>query len=258
MKKNDIPDILYEKMLLNEIDDDERKILEKDKDLDKRLAELKKSNEQILKEYPPDETVNSIMEKYQAQKSKMTNIYRFTALPVAACLVVLLAVGIYLQIFKLGFASNGLTNPSIRLKGLKPTLFIYQKKDDGVELLKNGSSVRENDSLQLSYVSAGKKYGCIFSLDGNHVITLHYPEKHGNSLELAEKGEVLLDYSYKLDGAPFFERFFFITSDNKFYTQFLVEKLKTQTENPGKDEVIDLELSEEFDIFSILLKKSSE
>ena len=142
----------------------------------------------------------------------------------------------------------------------KPTLFIYKKTETEVELLKNESFAKENDSLQLSYISGNKKFGCIVSIDGNSIITLHFPGKHGKSPKLKEKGEELLDYSYKLDDAPLFEQFFFITSDTEFSTEYLLEKLNDYRNLPetfGKDNKFDLDLGKEFEIYSILLKKTS-
>jgi hypothetical protein len=47
----------------------------------------------------------------------------------------------------------------------------------------------------------------------------HYPEYDGIAAMLLPRGETSLDFAYKLDNAPRFERFFFLTGNAPFSTQ---------------------------------------
>jgi hypothetical protein len=83
--------------------------------------------------------------------------------------------------------------------------------------LKNGDKAYENDVIQITYLSAGNEYGFIFSFDGNGNITRHFPEDSWQAQKLSTvKQEVPLDFSYKLDDAPDYECFVFVSSKEKF------------------------------------------
>ena len=59
----------------------------------------------------------------------------------------------------------------------------------------------------------------IFSIDGGGVVTIHLPtdgRESGSAAELETGGEVRLPFSYELDAAPRFERFFFVAADEPF------------------------------------------
>ena len=45
---------------------------------------------------------------------------------------------------------------------------------------------------------------------------MHFPTYSGVAAELDNNGAILLPYSYELDDAPDFERFFFITGGSSF------------------------------------------
>ena len=81
--------------------------------------------------------------------------------------------------------------------------------------MENFDEVKENDEIQVRYSVPEKCFGILFSMDGNGNLTQHM----GN----AEKAIALLPgkmnslpFAYKLDNAPHFEKFFFVTSKNEF------------------------------------------
>lgn len=118
-------------------------------------------------------------------------------------------------VFLVGFF---LFTPHTRIKGNPhtPALVIYQKTPSGVIKLREEHTNLQNDVLQIAYVSAGKPYGMIFSIDGNGTVTRHLPTRKFEPVKLKTKGEHVLAQAYQLDDAPKIERFFFLCSDAPF------------------------------------------
>jgi hypothetical protein len=116
--------------------------------------------------------------------------------------------------------NNSITkDDTVRIKGHHPHLVIYRNLGNGFERLHDRATVSPGDQLQIGYVAADKKFGCIFSVDGNGIITLHYPSGDSSAMpemRLESSGEHLLTSSFELDSAPRFERFFFVTSERPF------------------------------------------
>jgi hypothetical protein len=54
----------------------------------------------------------------------------------------------------------------------------------------------------------------VFSVDGRGSVVLHYPSNASDSTALSPGGAHALPFSYELDDAPGFERFFLVWSDN--------------------------------------------
>jgi hypothetical protein len=102
-----------------------------------------------------------------------------------------------------------------RLKGSAPALFLYRKTGAGAEPLASGSLARSGDLIQVQYDGAGRKYGAIFSLDGQNHVTWHLP---GNGLQAAllASGKTPLSSAFELDEAPGREDFHFLASDQPF------------------------------------------
>jgi hypothetical protein len=112
-----------------------------------------------------------------------------------------------------------------RTKGLEPRLLIHRQRRGEPEPLADSVQARPGDVLQLSYVSAGKRYGAVLSIDGRGAVTLHSPDVSTGSLEL-KGGTVSLASAYELDDAPSFERFFFVTSEALFDVNALLESAR--------------------------------
>ncbi len=92
-------------------------------------------------------------------------------------------------------------------------LVVHRKSTTGVEVLATPALARAKDLLQLGYVSAGKRFGIILSVDGRGVVTLHSPVGHRGDSRLAPGGLTFVPQAFELDDAPDFERFFFVTAD---------------------------------------------
>ena len=116
-----------------------------------------------------------------------------------------------------------------RIKGLSPRMEVWKKSGDSaiprMEVWKksgdsaiqmvNMSEAHEGDEIQLRYSVPEKCYGLLFSMDGNGTLTMHMAE--GNKAIALEPGKMTtLPFAYKLDNAPKFEKFFFVTSREAF------------------------------------------
>jgi hypothetical protein len=118
-----------------------------------------------------------------------------------------------------------------RTKGLEPKLLLHRQTQGAPEPLADLSQARRGDVLQLGYVSSGKPYGAVLSIDGRGSVTLHYPETLTGSPEL-KGGTVSLPSAYELDDAPAFERFFFVTSDAPFDVNAVMESARALALSP--------------------------
>ena len=106
-------------------------------------------------------------------------------------------------------------NDGLRIKGLSARMEVWKKTGDSAEQMENLGEAREGDEIQLRYAVAEKCYGLLFSMDGNGTITMHMGD--GNKAIGLEPGKMTtLPFAYKLDNAPKFEKFFFLTSKNEF------------------------------------------
>lgn len=103
----------------------------------------------------------------------------------------------------------------LRIKGLSARMEVWKKTGDSAVQMENLGEAREGDEIQLRYAVSEKCYGLLFSMDGNGTITMHMGE--GNRAIGLEPGKMTtLPFAYKLDNAPKFEKFFFLTSKSEF------------------------------------------
>ena len=107
------------------------------------------------------------------------------------------------------------TPSDTRIKGLDARMEVWKKMPTGIVQLQDLDEVREGDEIQLRYAVPEKCFGILFSMDGNGALTLHMGNGE-KSVELAPGKMNSLPFAYKLDDAPYFEKFFFVTSPNEF------------------------------------------
>ena len=220
-----IPDILIEQAALGELPPQKIEELRRECDLDARIADLENSNRQILDRYTPQAMAAAINRRgsSNAPSSRIIQGVFRLALPLAAAAALFIAVG-------LPSIRNGQVVPDdagalgIRLKGMQPALKVYRQSGSSAEELKNRQEVQANDLLQVSYIAADAQYGVILSIDGSGSITLHYPDYPQGDQRLAAGGEFALPFSYQLDNAPRFERFYFISGAKEIPMNLLMEE----------------------------------
>jgi hypothetical protein len=142
-----------------------------------------------------------------------------------------------------------------RVKGASFGLQIYRQTPDGSELLTENETVTQGDRLQVGYVSRDFNYGMIASIDGNGNTTLHYPAEAWYSSKIETGEQIYLPYSYILDDAPSFERFYFFVS----HSPIDVNALLAFMENSQKKAMMgSLPAPGEIEYRSFLLKKENQ
>jgi hypothetical protein len=227
-----IPDFLIEQAALGELSDTELEALRSECDLEARIAVLEASNREILEAYSPAEMADRIRIRAQREEAAsagagesgtriVKGLFR-VALPLAAAAALFIAVGLPdLQDRQVPGSDAAF---GVRLKGLKPAMHIYRRSGDEVLRLEDRQQVRENDLLQISYIAAGSSYGVILSIDGRGTITLHHPDRPEGDQHLEPDGEYALPFSYQLDDAPDFERFYFISGSEEIPMKLVLDE----------------------------------
>jgi anti-sigma-K factor RskA len=223
-----IPDLKLERFLLGELNLDEtnriQRELESDETLRERVEELRRSNEEVLGRYPASWMASEIRRKMEAPTSfsrkttKRVSRLHFWPIPALSMAATVVAILLLSPPWEWRSGTGEQTVPSIdtRIKGLDPQILLLRKTETGSERLENGAKARENDLLLIQYEAAGRAFGVIFSIDGRGSVTRHFPLEGPKAIQLTQDGAVSLDFSYELDDAPRWEKFFFVTSDSTF------------------------------------------
>lgn len=212
-----IPQLLLEEINLGEKNAKDYYKKYGKEELENALAELRKSDQEILAAYPALNFKPAVVGV--GNGADKPNIYvrlnkaRPFFFAAAAVLVLALCAPVMLNSIK---GANG--SRSIRLKGSgQHQIRLYKQAGADAVLLKNGESAKENDLVQITYIPGSYNYGVIFSVDGNGNITRHFPDASWQAEKLQKTGEeVPLSFSYELDDAPKYECFIFVASKNPF------------------------------------------
>lgn len=222
------------------------------------LAEgVRESDQQILEKYPPQLMAAKIRDKIDKRgvaQFRTRDFIKSRGIALAAAAAILVLAGV-LPILIKGMETGAGDGNGIRVKGLEPGIFVYRKLDDGVERLMDGDLARENDLLQLSYIAAEMKYGMILSIDGRGAVTLHYPDQLDASSALNGSGEVALNFSYRLDDAPRFERFFFVAGSESLPADTVLNAARSLASSQNGGQIGGLVLPKKIVQSSITLMK---
>jgi len=262
-----IPDILLEQYILGELDPAKmaeiKTLSASDAELAARIAVLQASDEEILARYPARPMAAAIRQRAQMAKAEKRG-FSFTAMavPAAAVLVLVLTIAVW---------SSGVFNPPtegttansvktdgeiIYTKGLEAQLKVYRKNGGVSEKLAAGSAISAGDTLQVAYIAAQADFGMILSIDGRGAVTRHFPAgDNAPAIKLDHNGEQLLDYSYRLDDAPGFERFFFVTSAKPFEIATVMAAAQQLAASPQTARSAKLELPAGLEQRDLLLVK---
>ncbi|MFO0573093.1 MAG: hypothetical protein U1A78_03775 [Polyangia bacterium] len=216
------PELLLEKALLGELPAG----TELPAGSEARLEALRSDSAAILERHPPRRIAAEIERRLGGERQpdrQPVRMWQLAWAPAALALVLVVAFGLRTRApvgsdpaeQAGGPAGGAAGGDEVTLKGLAPELRVYRKdgRSEGhAERLRDGSAVRSGDVVQLSYLAAGQRAGLIVSIDGRGGTTLHHPATASEPALLARSGEVPLARAYKLDDAPRFERFFFVTA----------------------------------------------
>jgi hypothetical protein len=255
MKNKRVPDLLVEQLLLGELPEAKSRELLGDPDVRARLALLEHSNRDILEAYPAEVMARRIgwrLEKAAELRARPLFARLLPAIGLAGLLVV---AGLTVVVISTLSRRPDQAQEVTRVKGLKPHLAIYRQTSSGAEALSGNGSVQTGDILQIGYVAAARPFGAIVSIDGRGVVTLHFPPNASSPNRLAPDGEALLDYAYKLDDAPEFERFFLVTAERTFAVQAVLEAAQELAAQPRRARQGNLALPRGLEQLSLLLLK---
>jgi len=212
--------------------------------LAERVADLRRSNEQLLQRYPTRWMCRRIERKLRRSRGGAPPRWSAYRLWAAPALTAVLAVAAGTALLDRGTGSflpagdddpavpgrsapspGGGAVPAERVKGVgdEPRLMIFRKLAGGHELLEDGSLARRGDLVQIAYRSDGLAYGAIFSVDGRGAVTRHLPAAGEQAVPLAKRDT--LDFAYELDDAPKWERFYLVASERPFGLSAVREEL---------------------------------
>ncbi len=179
------------------------------------LEKLIQSDTEILSRYPANSQKEAVARKLALRAGRSHTSFFRMAGPLSAIAAALILA---LTVLPLSQRNSALQNTpdSIRMKGSGLSLQVFKKTGTQAELLTSNDQVRQDDVLQIRYRSDSDQWGVILSVDGNGNVFQHYPENGNLSAQLTVGEELALNYSYRLDNAPHFERFIFISSARQF------------------------------------------
>ena len=236
-----IPDWKLERFLTGDLPENEmnklRELEASDEVFANRVRMLREDNKAILNKLP-FETLAGKLDAVDAANLDAKNAPRFTLVKFAAAAVFVLAVALVaffaqsetvvaggnipggdvaqnapgVQQTQVALAE---TQSDTRIKGLDARMEVWKKTPAGIVQLNDLDEAREGDEIQLRYAVPEKCFGLLFSMDGNGALTLHMGNGE-KAVELAPGKMNSLPFAYKLDDAPYFEKFFFVTSSQEF------------------------------------------
>ena len=234
-----IPDWKLERFLTGDLPESEmneiRELEAKDAMLAQRVRMLREDNKAILNKLPFEALAGKLASSAETAQV-MRTASRFSIVKLASAAVLVLAVALVAffaqrETVVTGAenggdvaAANGAAQTQValaetpsdtRIKGLDARMEVWKKTPTGIVQLQDLDEVREGDEIQLRYAVPEKCFGILFSMDGNGALTLHMGDGE-KSVELAPGKMNSLPFAYKLDDAPYFEKFFFVTSPNEF------------------------------------------
>jgi anti-sigma-K factor RskA len=275
---NIINDFVLERYVLGELPGKRarkiKKWLKTDAQLREKVEEIKKSNQEILTQYPPGFVAPKIMsrhnnntrhEKEEITRPKPVLFKRILyASPAFAAALLIILVLFPLRKGDITSPTDHTQQDDILVKGMKeidmskPQLLVHRKRSDCIELLKNGARGKAGDLLQLAYIAAKQSHGVILSIDGNGNVTLHFPDKENDPTSLVQDKNILLPNAIELDNAPGFERFFFITSSVEINTAEILKKARTLAVNPDRAKKENMDLPGNVNQYSIIIIKGGQ
>lgn len=279
-----------ERLLLGELSEARAQALKsqlaQDPALQQRLNELKRSSEELLKSLPPRVFAQEVSRRRDAQarvqaaaqepSQKPTASHKPSHKPLWAAVfsttvTAALAGFVLLHAPESNLDSDGPNavkgahdplllsahgeNDVTRAKGLEPQLRIYRLEGDRITRLLDSAAVPSHARVQLSYLTPGKPYGVLLSIDGAGKVTLHQPTAATEEARLDPSGEHQLPFSYELDEAPAFERFFLVSADKPVAVTAVVAAAEKLAQNPQQAKASPLPLPAEIAQTSLLLEK---
>jgi len=235
-----IPDWKLERFLTGDLPEEEmnklRELEANDAVFANRVKMLREDNKAILSKLPFETLAANLGTVTETAGTAVKNAPRFTLVKFAAAAMFVFAVALVAffaqsetsvmnervgsDVASVGGSQNtqvalAENESDTRIKGLDARMEVWKKTPTGIVQLNDLDSVGEGDEIQLRYAVPEKCFGLLFSMDGNGALTLHMGDGV-KAVELAPGKMNSLPFAYKLDDAPYFEKFFFVTSPKEF------------------------------------------
>lgn len=242
-KPSPVPAYLVERLAKGELPEAQAvalraKLNEEPGGFDKAMSELAMSDEEIFAQHPSHIVANEVRRRAgikaaPQRQSFFVPVLAFAALGALALFAVLPRTGTPLGLP----GADG--EETIGIKGAKPHLVVYRKRQGAPQRLDADDSVAPGDVLQVAYVvppdasGAAAPYGVVVSIDANKAITLHLPTQAGVAQRLQTNGENRLSNAYELDSSRGFERFWLVMSPSPFDSRDVTSALQSGAPLPA-------------------------
>ncbi len=241
--KSRVTDFDLEQFVLGELSLEKKEWIEmqilQSEELQKKVAQIKISNREVLEDMPAH-LFNTQVKSKVDRKALERPLIQGRWVQWASLICILLVAGV---MFPFNQEENKMGAPGVwvssfsseRIKGEEVGMMIYKKKSNEVLLLSDSSKVKAGDLLQITIKHLTSLYVVVFSLDGNGVVTRHFPVE-GEHGFIEGQGLFTLPYSYELDNAPRFEKFFMVSSGHPIDVDSVISGVQNKTIN-GYDEM---------------------
>ena len=247
-----VSELLLERYRFGDVSTEERefvdKALEADKELRSRYEAQGELYRDVRQRYPLESM--TVLENFRdavvpARKpgfprqtapvrGRFLNRKRVAALCVAAALLCVLFPSILFLRERSSEAWPEISGGQGAVRGdIQTELFLNLQTPGGPKPLSDQDRLNQGDTVELEYIAQpGDNYGLVFSINANAKTTLHYPRSEGASGELVIGRRTVLAKPYILDGAPDFETFFFVVSQNPLDTAMILETARKLAAEP--------------------------
>ena len=233
-----IPQWTLERYALGELPPDQTRVIRQqiadDPAAAAQLRELESDDRAIRMRYPAGKMAEQIRSKAgvvepRRRVSRWAMAAPVLAMAAALMLVVLPGIPDTIENTDIQLIDDG----GIIAKGTGDAILrVVRQADDAV--LDDGALVAAGDILGFRYNAAGARHGVLLSVDGNGVVTLHFPPEMLGATML-ESGTVTLDLAYELDDAPEFERFFLVTADTPIDVGAVIAAARALVNDDARD-----------------------
>jgi hypothetical protein len=254
-----VPDVLLERYRLGEMTPGETAAFERrlsgDDELRQRLQALDASDDEIQRLYPPAVLAAHVRRRLEVRAADAPPRTRARFFGLSWTKAAALAGVVVLVILAVPPLLGPREEPADRIKGLEPTLLIFRKVAEGSQPLQDGAIAHTGDLIRIGYRAAGSAWGLILSVDGRGIVTVHLPRDGTQAVRLSAGSQVLLDFSYELDDAPRWERFYFVAGSAPFDAAPVIDAARRAAASGGASPPPALPLSMNVKQSSVLLIK---
>jgi hypothetical protein len=251
-ERSSFSDLILERYYLGEVTAEEKERIEAvlgvDPLLAERLAELRRSDGEIVRRYAPEQIVPGIRGKVRRASLKASAGWALCAAVLVLAVTLPVLVGLNRRATPLADRAKGGTELSIYLKPGSPG------SPADLKLAEN-TALREGHTVQLAYMVEGERYGVIFSIDGRSVVTVHYPYGTGENGRLVSGKRTFLDEAYTLDDAPDYELFFFVIGDTPLDVADILKSAEELARNPQTAPERSLRVFKGYEVKTFTLRK---